>query len=110
MNQASAYLVLEWTPIRWLSVGTGAGADWIMDLLFMGSCPAGSKGRCGPDTTWTALSVPLILAFQLVDRATWDSPRAIKAFRVGLEAAGGLEAKSGVGGWHLALSLGFVIK
>ena len=90
-NQAAAYAVFEWTPQRWVSLGTGAGYD--------GNATFGTN-------TWSGPSIPLIVGFNFLGAG------AKSGMRLGLEAAGGPGTLAGVAqnvfGWHTAISYGGV--
>jgi hypothetical protein len=104
LSQATGYLVGEWTPVRWLSVGTGVGLDG-MAMMWIGGCEG---DRCIRNHWW-GVSVPLIVGFQFISEKDWDAPGAKPALRIGLEGAAGVEPSTGVVGWHAGLSISFVL-
>jgi hypothetical protein len=92
-NQLAAYVIAEWTPRRWISIGTGFGYDAMLTAY----TPA-----------WGGPSVPLVLGFNFGRTVAPGARRRV--LRLGLEAAGGIggleDGPSSVFGWHTALSFG----
>lgn len=107
LNHASGYLIGEWTPLRWLSLGTGVGADG-MAIIWMGGADP-KPGETAFHNNWTAVSVPLVIGFQFIGEDDWNSPKAKPALRIGLEVAAGVEPTTGVAGWHAGVSISFVL-
>ncbi|MGC4116315.1 MAG: RNA polymerase sigma factor [Myxococcales bacterium] len=71
LNHASGYLVGEWTPLRWFSLGTGIGIDGMAIAWFGG----GAEPKPGENTnrnTWTAVSVPVIIGLQFIGEDDWS--------------------------------------
>jgi hypothetical protein len=101
VSQAAWYAVAEWTPHRWLSLGTGVGYEMLAP-------PAQNNGP-GPvrddGPHWSGLSVPLIVGFNLFESGDPNRVRRT-ALRVGLEGAGGVDPSTDAFGWHVALGLG----
>jgi hypothetical protein len=95
-NQAEAYLIGEWTPRRWISVGTGLGVD-AMSLWGFCDCQDVRKD-------WNGASLPLLVGFNF---GRPDPQRARRAaLRLAFEGAGGVEPATGTIGWHGGLSFG----
>jgi hypothetical protein len=96
-NLGGAYLVGEWTPLRWISVGTGVGyASW------------NSWNLCGCDaqrSEWSGISVPLLIGFNLGGGRREAATRRA-ALRLGLEGVGGYDASTETAGWHGGLAFG----
>jgi hypothetical protein len=107
LNHACGYLIGEWTPLRWISVGTGAGIDGMADLWIDGAEP--KPGETVIRNSWTAVSVPLVIGLQFISEDDWNRPKAKPALRIGLEGAVGVEPTTGVVGWHAGLSISFVM-
>jgi hypothetical protein len=96
MNQGGAYLVGEWTPDRKVSLGTGLGYESMNGFW---SC-----GCDGVRNEWSALSVPLLINFNLGVPHPEKARRA--AMRLGLEGAGGLELATRTLGGHWGIAFG----
>jgi hypothetical protein len=94
--QAAAYAVVEWSPIPRLFLGTGIGGDTLIDASF-----ASCRSTC-PDTSWAGYSVPLIAGIDVA-----RLPRG--ALRLDLEAAGGIDPRTSVFGWHTAFTFGWAL-
>ncbi|MDP9149154.1 MAG: hypothetical protein M3O36_04325 [Myxococcota bacterium] len=102
-TQGGGYLVAEWTPRQWLSVGTGAGYDMIY-LLGYGNCSAKTFGPCSGNRFWSGPSIPLVWAFNLGRR---DAHRARRRLlRLELEGAGGYQPATQSFGWHAGVGFG----
>jgi hypothetical protein len=95
-NQAEAYLIGEWTPRRWISVGTGLGVD-AMSLFGFCDCQGVRKD-------WSGASLPLLVGFNFGQPDPQQARRA--ALRLAFEGAGGVEPATGTIGVHGGLSLG----
>jgi hypothetical protein len=91
-REAAGYLVGEWTPLRWLSLGTGVGVDAMSDFC-----------GCGEPEQWSAVSIPVLVGLDV-----WRRDR--HALRIGLEWAGGDERSTRTFGWHTALTFGWAYK
>ena len=100
VSMAAGYAVAEWTPFRWISLGTGLGYE-----ILAPSSTCNGMGPCPDGPHWSGLSVPLIMGFNLFESGDPNRVRRT-AFRVGLEAAGGVEPSTDAFGWHRALGLG----
>lgn len=105
LNQASLYGVVEYSPVDNLSLGTGLGWDG-MAAFFMSDAEACCGSGRSLRSNWSALSIPAIVGFNFGQRDA--SNGRLRAFRLGLEGAVGVEPGSGAVGWHAALSLGYV--
>lgn len=108
VSQASLFGVVEYTPTRVLSLGTGIGwagmVNHTMDSVTYESCCATyERSQRG---SWGGVSIPAIIGFNIAGRATEGGRR--RALRLGLEGAVGIEPSSGVVGWQAALSVGYV--
>jgi len=95
MNHADAYAVAEWTPVDWLSLGTGMGVDAIQGSVDLGG------------NTWIGASIPLVVGFNIGGRAGDDVPRRV--FRIGLEFAAGVQPSDGSFGYHGGLGFGWTL-
>lgn len=104
LNQASVYGVVEYSPTDALSLGTGIGWDG-MASAFSGN-DDGCCRRVSSRNSWSAVSVPAIVGFNLGRRDATTG--RLRGMRIGLEGAIGLEPGSGALGWHAALSFGYV--
>jgi hypothetical protein len=93
-SQAAVYVVGEWSPVGWLSFGTGVGWDGMAD--WCGDCSSAAP-------RWSAVSIPLLVGIDV-----WR--RDHHALRVGFEWAGGDEPSTGTLGWHTALTFGWALK
>jgi hypothetical protein len=105
LNQASLYGVIEYSPVEGVSLGTGLGWDGMAALFYSdveACCGSGRSVR----NRWSALSIPAIVGFNFGHRDAMNG--RLRAFRLGLEGAVGVEPASGAVGWHAALSLGYV--
>jgi hypothetical protein len=92
-NQAAVYVVGEWSPVGWLSFGTGVGWDGMADWC----------GDCNAAPGWSAVSIPVLVGIDV-----WR--RDHHALRVGFEWAGEDEPSTGTLGWHTALTFGWALK
>lgn len=105
MSQASVYGVVEYSPADWISLGTGLGWDGMVSNLGAdSSCCISSEPTYRK--RFSAVSMPAIVGFNVGRRSAVSG--ALRAFRVGLEGALGIEPDSGAMGWHAALSFGYV--
>ena len=105
VSQAAGYAVAEWTPKRWISLGTGLGYEMLAPPA---GCNGPETGPCPEGPHWFGLSVPLIAGFNLLES---DDPNRVRrtALRIGIEGAGGVDLSTGAIGWHAALSLGLAL-
>jgi hypothetical protein len=103
-SDAAGYLVAEWTPLWWLSLGSGLGYE-----LMAPPATCNGMGPCGTNYPhWTGFSVPVLVVFNLPQvRLPKGDSRA--ALRLGIEGAGGLSVTTMAYDWHLALSLGVAL-
>jgi hypothetical protein len=105
VSQAAGYAVADWTPRRWISLGTGLGYEMLAP-------PAGCNGTgtagCPEGPHWFGLSVPLIVGFNLLESGDPNRVRRT-ALRIGIDGAGGVDLSTGAIGWHAALSLGLAL-
>jgi hypothetical protein len=101
-SQAAAYLVGEWRPLGWLSLGTGVGVDAMAVARFDEASTMPVAGGAWPQTnsSWVGLSVPGIVGFTIGHR---DG----HALRIDLEAAAGYEPSTGTYGYHGSVSIGW---
>ncbi len=108
LNQASLYGVVEYTYDDHFSFGTGIGWDG-MSNLFSGDAVAVAPrdpSFVPTRSRWSALSFPAIVGFNFGRRN--EATGRLRAFRLGLEGALGVEPSSGAVGWHAALTVGYV--
>lgn len=105
LNQASLYGVIEYSPVEGVSLGTGLGWDGMAALFYSDVEACWGSGR-SVRNRWSALSIPAIVGFNFGHRDAMNG--RLRAFRLGLEGAVGVEPASGAVGWHAALSLGYV--
>ncbi len=106
VNQAALFATVEYTPVDWLSLGTGLG--WMavssplteLSTSSAFSAPAPSRG------SWDGIAMPAIVAFNLGERDPVSE--RLGAFRIGLEGVFGVEPGTGIIGWSASISLGFV--
>ena len=106
LNQASLYGVVEYSPVDGISLGTGLGWDGMATLFVYSDVEACCGSGRSVRSNWGALSIPAIVGFNFGQRDA--SNGRLRAFRLGLEGAVGVEPGSGAVGWHAALSLGYV--
>jgi hypothetical protein len=105
MNHAAVFGVVEYSPLEWLSLGTGLG--WSGISAGFGN----SAETCCGDTaawrsSWGALAVPAVVGFNLGTRNPVNG--RLQGMRVDLSGALGLEPGSGALGWHASVALGYV--
>jgi hypothetical protein len=100
-NEGAAYLVGEWSPAKMFSVGTGVGYESLGLLSPLG-------GGCTADgctmNSWSAVSVPLILAIE-PRRGQPDGAHG-GSWRFEIEAGGGYDPKTEAWGAHGFISVG----
>lgn len=102
MNHAAVFGVAEYSPLEWLSLGTGLGWTGIS------SAYGNDATCCGPTwrSSWGAIAVPAVVGFNLGARNPLNG--RMQGFRVDLMGAVGLEPGSGALGWTASLALGYV--
>ena len=103
--QAAGYAVGEWTPKRWVSLGTGLGYEMLAPPA---GCNGTGTGACPEGPHWFGLSLPLIAGFNLLESGDPNRVRRT-ALRIGIEGAGGVDLSTGAIGWHAALNLGLAL-
>jgi hypothetical protein len=94
-NQAALYAVVQWNPVRSLSLASGIGWDGMIRY-------AQDDGCVICRNAWSAVSIPIIVG---VDVAHWDR----SAWRVEIEAAGGFDPSTATYGGHTAVTFGWVL-
>lgn len=102
MNHASVFAVAEYSPLDWLSLGTGLGWTGISSAFGNDAVTC-----CGPSwrSSWGAIAVPAVVGFNLGSRNPLNG--RMQGFRVDLSGALGLEPGSGALGWTASLALGY---
>jgi hypothetical protein len=100
----AAYLITEWTPHPVISLGTGVGYDGISDASVL-LCAGGTSCL---RSTWSGVSVPLIVGFNLQSRnaVSAAAPNHHGRLRIELEAAGGYAEKTQTWGIHAFVGIG----
>lgn len=94
-TMAGAHAVVEYTPIRQLSVGAGAGVE------------GSTLINTNPFSSYGGVSFPLLLHYNLVDQQQWEQPGRKDAWRFGLELAPGISGASSAHGFMYRASLTF---
>jgi hypothetical protein len=102
-NHASVFGVVEYSPLEWLSLGTGLGWTGISSGFSQSvdSCCGAVASR----RSWGAIAVPAVVGFNLGARNPLNG--RMQGFRVDLSGALGLEPGSGALGWTASLALGY---
>lgn len=103
MNHASVFGIAEYSPLEWLSLGTGLGWTGISSGFSQSvdSCCGAVAFR----SSWGAIAVPAVVGFNLGARNPLNG--RMQGFRVDLSGALGLEPGSGALGWTASLALGY---
>ena len=102
-NHASVFGVVEYSPLEWLSLGTGLGWTGISSGFSQSvdSCCGAVASR----RSWGAIAVPAVVGFNLGARNPLNG--RMQGFRVDLSGALGLEPGSGALGWTASVALGY---
>jgi hypothetical protein len=102
MNHASVFGIAEYSPVEWLSLGTGLGWTGISSGFGNGDATC-----CGPSwrSSWGAIAMPAVVGFNLGSRNPLNG--RMQGFRVDVMGALGLEPGSGALGWTASLALGY---
>jgi hypothetical protein len=100
-SEDATYVIAEWTPVHWFSLGTGIGVDHMV-----------APPICYPTTgcirsTWFGFSFPLTLGLNIGERPDFLARRGV--FRIGLEGAAGIEPGTSVLGIHATTALSFTL-
>lgn len=103
MNHASVFALAEYSPLEWLSLGTGLG--WTGMSSAFGNDAATCCGGLSFRSSWGAIAVPAVVGFNLGARNPLNG--RMQGFRVDLSGALGLEPGSGALGWTASLALGY---
>ena len=103
MNHASVFGIAEYSPLEWLSLGTGLGWTGISSGFSQSvdSCCGAVASR----RSWGAIAVPAVVGFNLGARNPLNG--RMQGFRVDLSGALGLEPGSGALGWTASVALGY---
>lgn len=102
MNHASVFGLVEYSPLDWLSLGTGVGWTGISSgFSNSASCCGGEAWR----SSWGAIAMPAVVGFNLGSRNPFNG--RMQGFRVDLSGALGIEPGSGALGWTASLALGY---
>ena len=99
-SNAGAYGIAEYTPVRWLSLGTGVGYE----IHHLAIATGGNEVR--DRNYWSGVSVPLIAAFNFGGAEGWNSRQSRSVLRLAVEGALGAEPLTGIWGGRGALSFG----
>ncbi len=103
MNHAAVFGVAEYSPVEWLSLGTGLG--WTGISSAFGQSAESCCGAVEFRSSWGAIAVPAVVGFNLGGRNPLNG--RMQGFRVDLTGALGLEPGSGALGWTASLALGY---
>jgi hypothetical protein len=104
MNHASVFGIAEYSPLEWLSLGTGLGWTGISSG-FSQSVDTCCGGIAAFRSSWGAIAVPAVVGFNLGSRNPLNG--RMQGFRVDLSGALGLEPGSGALGWTASVALGY---
>lgn len=95
-SHGAAHAIVEYTPLPWLSLGTGVGYEAY--YLFVG---------CGcSNNAWQGFSVPLIAGFNIGGGDAWNARERRTVFRINAEGSAGVDANYGVWGGRGTVSFG----
>lgn len=104
-NQGALYGIVEYSPVDWLSLGTGLGWMAIASPVTELSYPTAGSSERLTRGDWGGIAAPLLVSFNIGHRNPMTGRLA--AFRIGMEGTLGVEPSTGILGWSSALTLGY---